>query len=429
LIGLTAFAALLIVGGNAAVVSAADTVAAPENEAAATTSPPPADQSPFGEKYYPAIAPTRRRPLMSLLDQHGLADGLEDARINLFGHVEASFEYNFVDPAGDFNAGRVFDFKQHADLLFNQLDLAAERIVMPNRDEWDVGGRVEMLYGSDARFLHAHGLGDNQDLFDGPENQFDLLQAYVDIAVPWGSGLRIRAGKFLFFKQVDPNASVFYSHSYTFGAALPFTLTGVSGLYNLSDDWSLEAGSSRAWGQALEDNNGMIDFFGRARHTLSYRTRSAFMLITGPELDDKKGDWRTAVDFVITHKATDDLTFLGDFVFGWQPDAPEPTVSGGTTTATWYGAAGYAVFRVDDRYSLGARAEWYRDSGGFTTGVDQNLFELTGGVTITPFPRNEVGQNLKVRPELRWDYSTEDYFDGLSKHSQVTFALDVIFNF
>ena len=426
---LTTFAGAIlgVVVASGVVAEAADQQAGPEDTSTATSAPPPADQSPFGEKYYPAIAPARRRPLMSALDRGGYANTLEEARINLFGHAEGSYQFNFTDPAGGFNVGRTFDFDQDNDFLLNQIDLAAERATVVNGDEWDLGGRVEILYGSDAQFLHANGLGSNQDLFDGPKNQFDLLQAYADVAVPVGTGLRLRVGKFLFFKQTDPNASVFYTHSYTFGAALPFTLTGVSGLYNLSDDWNLELGISRGWDQALEDNNGHIDFFGRARHTLSDRTSYAIMAIVGPEEAGEHGDWRTVFDFVITHKLNEKLTLLGDAVFGWQPDGSAP--NGTQVDATWYGLAGYAVYRYNEKCSLGGRAEWYRDSGGYTTGVDQNLFEVTGGVTFTPFPHDEIGSNLKVRPELRYDWSTEDYFDGLTSRDQFTFAVDVIFNF
>jgi hypothetical protein len=365
---------------------------------------------------------------MQLLDRNGLADALEDARINIFGYVQGSFEANFMDPAGDINAGRVFDFEQNSQFLFNQFDVAAERTVVADGDQWDVGGRVEILVGEDARFLHANGLGDSQDFFNGPDVQFDLLQAYADIAVPVGTGLRVRVGKFLFFKQIDPNASVFYTHSFTFGGALPYTLTGASALYNINDKWSVEAGINRGWDQALTDNNGMISLHGRVRHTVNDRTSYALMAIIGPENDDNK-TWGGQFDFVISHKASDQLTLLGDVIFGFQPDATKFTAGGGTTDATWYGAAGYAVYRLNDYYSLGGRAEWYRDSGGFTTGISQNLFEITGGVTITPFPHDAIGSNLKVRPELRWDYSTQDYFDALTEQNQVTFAVDVIFNF
>ena len=125
------------------------------------------------------------------------------------------------------------------------------------------------MYGTDATFIHSNGLVDNRNFFTGPGNQFDLTQAYVDVAVPVGDGLRIRAGKFVYFKQLDPNASVFYSHSFTFGAALPFTLTGIYGTYQFGDQLTVDAGISRGWDQATRDNNGAIDAFGRVKYTFN----------------------------------------------------------------------------------------------------------------------------------------------------------------
>jgi Putative beta-barrel porin-2, OmpL-like. bbp2 len=75
------------------------------------------------------------------------------------------------------------------------------------------------------------------------------------------------------------------------------------------------------------------------------------------------------------------------------------------------------------------RLEVYRDEDAYTTAVAQTLYEATVGVTITPFPNDPYGQFFKIRPELRYDYSTENFFDGFSKHYQVTAAVDAIFNF
>ena len=393
------------------------------------SSPPPSQRSPFGEKYYPAAPQEQRRPLMMLLERGGLSDFFDDARIRLFGHVEAGVTFNPDDPAQDINLGRVFDAEANQ-LVFNQLDFNVERTVNLSGSEWDFGGRVELLYGGDARFLHSNGMFDEDDFFDGPENQFDIPQLYADVNLPVGNGLRIRAGKFLFFKQIDPNASVFYSHSYTFGGALPFTLTGVSGYYEFNKQWSAEAGVNRGWGQSIEDNNDMVSFHGRVRYSPSDRTSFAVLFITGPELDDNESDYRTAVDIVASHRVSEKLTLMADLVYGTQAGAPVGFV-GETDTADWYGAAGYAVYEIDDRFSLAGRLEWFRDDEGFgpVTAVSQDLFEATLGVTITPMPNHEVGRNLKVRPEVRYDWSTEDFFDGLTSDNQFTAAVDVIFNY
>ncbi len=364
-------------------------------------------------------APAPRAPLMSLLDRVGVGSYLDSARINVYGHIEGGYTYNFNNPALHLNLGRVFDIDDNRPQV-NQLDLNIERTVDLTQHQFDVGGRVELLYGTDARFLHANGMFDHQG---NNEYQFDIPQVYLDLAIPVGEGLRLRAGKFLFFKQIDPNASVFFSHSYTFGAALPFTLTGVTALYNFGDQWSVEGGISRGWGQSLKDNNGAIDGLVRVRYTPRERTTFTIAAITGPEDDRDNSHYRTAVDFTISHQLTDQTTLLLDSVLG-----TDAAGSGGGN-ANWYGVAGYAVYRLNSYLSLGGRLEWYRDEEGFTTSVAQSLYEATLGVTVTPFPDDTVGANLKIRPEVRYDYSSGRFFDGLTRHDQTTFALDAIFNF
>src|SRR5689334_7956396 len=53
-------------------------------------------------------APAPRKPLMSLLDSAGVGSKLDDAGINVFGFAQGSYEYNFSNPIGRKQAGRVF---------------------------------------------------------------------------------------------------------------------------------------------------------------------------------------------------------------------------------------------------------------------------------------------------------------------------------
>ncbi len=376
--------------------------------------------------------PAARRPLMSALDNVGAAKTLDDLRIDVYGHIEGSYTYNTDSPASEFNVGRVFDF-EHDQALLNQLDLNFERRVDLDSSDIDVGGRVELLYGSDSRFIHANGMFDDDDFFDGPDLQFDIPQVYADVAIPVGTGLRVRAGKFLFFKQIDPNASVFYSHSYTFGAALPFTLTGITGYYEFSDRFSFETGVVRGWDDALEDDNDTVSFIGRGRYRASDQLTLSLAGITGPEQADDNNDYRTAVNFVASYQVSSQLTLLLDSIYGYESNSPIEGAS------DWYGVAVYGIYKFNDYVSAAARAEYYRDDEGFTTGVagakpflgysSQSLYELTAGVTVTPFANDEIGRNFKIRPEVRYDYSDEDYFDGFTEDSQLTLAVDAIFNF
>ena len=382
-----------------------------------------------------------RRPLMSLLDRVGVGEALDNARLDLYGHVEGSYTYNADDPSPPFNVGRVFDF-EHDEPTLNQINLNIERRLNLTGDQFDVGGRIDMLYGGDSRFIHANGLfdnydpqepGDTEDITDGPENQFDLVQAYVDFGIPVGNGLRVRAGKFLFFKQIDPNASVFYSHSYTFGAALPFTLTGITGYYDMTDSTSIEVGVVRGWDDALEDDNDRESFVARYRNRISDEFNISLAAITGPEQVDDDAHWRTVVNFVASYQVTSNFTLLLDSIYGYQAGAP------GEGASDWYGAAVYGIYKINDYVSAAGRVEYYRDDEGYTTGIagagpalgfsSQSLYEVTAGLTITPFAGDELGQNLKIRPEVRYDYSSEDFFDGFTEDDQLTFAIDAIFNF
>jgi hypothetical protein len=381
-----------------------------------------------------------RRPLMWGLDQIGVADALDNARIDFYGHVEGSYTRNADNPESGFNVGRVFDFEDDEPTL-NQVDLNVERVVNVSGDQFDIGGRMEWLYGADSRFIHSTGLfdnydpegGDTLDITDGPENQWDLVQLYADVNLPFGNGVRVRAGKFLFFKQIDPNASVFYSHSFTFGAALPFTLTGVTVYYPFSDAMSLELGVVRGWDDALEDDNGSPSYVGRLRYRASDQLNLSFGAITGPEQVDDNHDFRTAANFVASYQVSSQLTFLLDSIYGYESnDALEGA-------SDWYGAAVYGIYKFNDYISAAARLEYYRDDEGFTTGIggagpalgysSQSLYEATVGVTITPLAMDEIGRNLKIRPEVRYDLSSEDYFDAFTEDDQLTFAVDAIFNF
>lgn len=159
----------------------AEPAATPDNSSARDTEP--LTQQPI-LPLMPAAAGTARTPIMGLLDKAGLAGPLDDAHIRVYGHIEGSYTYNFNNPARDINAGRVFDV-EHADPTLNQLDLNIERQVDLTKGQFDIGGRVEWMWGGDARFIHGNGLLDNHDndpaadVNGGPDNQFEDRKSVV----------------------------------------------------------------------------------------------------------------------------------------------------------------------------------------------------------------------------------------------------------
>ena len=129
--------------------------------------------------------------MMAELEKVGVGKPLEDDGINITGFVEGGWTYNFDTPANHTNVGRVFDFEDQ-DKQLDQVDLQISKAVDATKNKFDIGFMVEWMYGSDARLIHSNGLNfygprnANVGLQDGPNEQFDLVQANVQLAIPVG---------------------------------------------------------------------------------------------------------------------------------------------------------------------------------------------------------------------------------------------------
>ncbi|MBI5365575.1 MAG: porin [Planctomycetes bacterium] len=381
--------------------------------------PPP---TPVAAPAPAAPAAPERTPLMAGLHAAGLAAPLEAVGIRLFGYVEGSYTANFDDPDSRTSFGRVFDF-EHDHPLFNQLNFTIERTLDPAR--FDVGGRLEWIYGADAGFLHSSGLFTWYDGLRHPETQWDPLQAYLDVNLPVGRGLTLRAGKFVALQgheTIPPVTNALYSHSYLFGFAIPFTHTGATLKYSVCDPFTVTAGIVRGWEQTLRDNNdaptGILHFAYAAGPWSAYLCGCL-----GPEQLDNEDSLRGVGDLIVSFAAGDGLTLAVNADYGAEEEVGEVAV------AEWYGTALTATWAADPHAALTARLEWFRDADGTRLGVSGDFYEMTCGVGVTPFPDDPIAKNLLFRPELRVDWSNESVFNDGAETDQLTFAADLIFKF
>jgi hypothetical protein len=333
----------------------------------------------------------------------------------------------------------VFDF-EHEDPTLNQIAIVVERTVDDalKAKQWDVGARVEWIWGGDSRVIHSLGLFDYNGVGDGPDNQFDLTQAYVDIAVPIGNGLRVRAGKFVTTagaEVIDPTGNALYSHSYLFGYAIPFTHTGVLGTYQVNDAWTVTAGITRGWDTSLKDNNGTVDFLGAATWTIDPKNSLAITVITGPDQPGDNDNWRSLIDATWSYAAADNMKFTvnGDYAF-----ERNSVATATRRDVQWFGVAGYVSVGLDraldknPMFTLNARVEYFNDHDGVRlTGAvgGAEVYEATLGVAIKPWNDNKYGQYLTIRPEVRYDYANKGFFDAGTEHYQVTAAVDAVYSF
>jgi hypothetical protein len=419
-----------------------------------TPPPPPPDQpmqpaeSPPPEN--PAETPATPTPtaapegaIMQGLDAIGIGKPMKDLNLSVYGYVDAGYFYDFTvthnltpprSPSGDM-IGFVGPYKNQFDL--DQVDLGIERTIDPMKGNFDIGFKIEGNYGRDDYFTHSTGVLDQSNkaalttgVGSGPDDQLDIPQAYVTLAVPI-EGLSFKAGKFssiLGTEQVNPTENLFYTHSYTFTFGAPYTMTGALASYQVNDttgggQWTFLAGATCGWDQTLYDYNDPDGIF-QISHTNGPLSWTVNLLI-GPEGEVPYGpedyaDWWFVPEAIASYKISDQLTITGDLLYG---DA--------THLAQWLGLAGYVHYSFDKYIAANVRGEFYYDQNGVTTGVggpDVDYFEVTLGLGLTPLPDSSLFQSLTIRPEVRGDFATQSVLD-FSKRTQLTAAVDVYWKF
>lgn len=364
-----------------------------------------------------------RTPLMELLK----ATPLEKAGISVTGRVEGGFTYGANSPLDNTLTGRVFD-SEHEDLTLNQAAIVIGRTV--DTSKFDVGGKMEWIYGADARFIHSLGLFDHLT-GDGPENQWDLNQLYVDVS--FGGGWSARVGKFVAlhgYETIDPTGNPLYSHSFLFDYAIPFTHTGVLVSHVVSPNLDYTFGVTRGWDTSLEDDNGTVDFLGQIHWKNEAGDTEAYLnVVTGADQPGDNDNWRTVVDLIVKRQLSKQLTLVINADYGYEANSAA-TAEG--SDAQWYGAAVYAINQVSPMLAVVARGEYFYDGDGARlTGAvgGTGLYEATLGLNITPFPNDAIGKGLVIRPEIRADYSDKRFYDGGTDRFQLTAAIDAVFRF
>jgi hypothetical protein len=209
--------------------------------------------------------------------------------------------------------------------------------------------------------------------------------------------------------------------------------------YKLSEQWSILGGFNRGWMQ-FEDNNDYLDFMGGVRwNSSNQRTSIAYSVDVGPQ-DDAGVQQRFVSSLVLKQQMTERLQYVFQNDYGYQ----EHTLANGRG-ADWYGINQYLLYKLNDRWSLNMRAEWFRDDDGVRvggapdaagirmsdlSGFAGNFYELTLGVNWRP------NANITLRPEVRWDsydgarnIAGQLPFNNGNSSSQFLVATDLILTF
>ncbi len=332
---------------------------------------------------------------------------LQQYGITLGGWLEQGITFNGEAPRNRFN-GPVACNDRDGEYQLNQLWLFLNRPINTEGCGWDLGGRIDLIYGTDFRYGVCRGL---EDRINSLEQYYGLVlpQAYGEIGI---NNLSIKIGHFagiLSYEQVPSIANFFYSHSYTMCYSDPILVTGALATYKLSDNWALLGGFHRGW-MMWEDNNDDLDFMGGLNWTSSDQKSSLTFCVDNGAQDDAGERNRFLYTLIARRQISEKFLYVLQHDLGVEDDGAPVTGE----DAQWYSLVQYFIYTLNPCWSAGLRFEWFRDQDGARVAGIGNLatghgwdglpgfagdfYELSLGLNWRPTP------NLVFRPEVRWDW-------------------------
>lgn len=364
----------------------------------------------------------------------------QDGLFRFRGWVDSGILGNTSAPPSHFNGP--YNAVQRDDGQFNQAYLIMDR-ALASDGSFSVGGRFDLLYGSDYVLAQSIGLERTQagspHWNSDPNIGLAMPQAYGEFGT---NNLSAKVGHFytiVGYEGVQASSNFFYSHAYSYQFAGPFTHWGALGSGKWSDNWQWQAGGVNGWNN-LDSSTNNVAFLGMLKYTSdSADWWSSFAVISGDEQNNPANlptvtngvANRTRYSFIVSRQIGSRIEYVFHQWAGVQQTG-EP----GGGAAKWYGLDQYLYYRVNDRWRLGTRVEWFRDEDGTRVGLTEsnnpNQAPLPGSYGSWTVGANWSPQtNVVVRPELRWDSyaGPAKPFDDGRKTSQLLLGLDAIVQF
>jgi len=358
--------------------------------------------------------------------------------IGIRGWIDQGITVNSDSPANRFNGPVTFNDRSN-EYQLNQLYLIAEKVTQTEGQGFDLGGRVDFLYGTDRRFTLASGLDDDwadSERFYGPA----LPQLYADFAL---NDWIVRVGHFyspIGYEVVPAIDNFFYSHTYSHQYGEPFTFTGMMAQWQFNDRLSLSAGFHRGWDQWEDNNNKLGLLAGATWADEEMGTSLGFGITVSNEQVDLPSTL-TMYSIVLNQRLGERWRYVLQHDGGYESNV----VGGqGDAAARWYGVVNYLLFDLNPRWSFGLRYEWFADNAGarvrspgyphrFDFQPDPLFPAYWNGISLGAHWKPHT--NVLLRLETRWDWvdpigsSDVQPFDDYTQRRQFLFGADVIVQF
>ena len=335
-------------------------------------------------------------------------------RISAGGWLQSGYQSDLQGfGLGTYERSNFNSYPEH--LQLQQGWLFAERAIDASCG-FDIGGRVDFLYGTDAQdvqaFGNSGGTGYDNSWDNGQHYGSALPQLYMEIGY---GDLSVKVGHMftdIGYESVAATNNFFSSHSFAFNIAqLSYTATGVVATYAGLDNVTLTGGWIEGINTGFEDNGDA--FFGGVALDLTDRLDVSYNVIGGTLNAVDYNDRSYIHSVVAAYDVRCDLQYV------MQTSLTE--VSGDSDSSA-VGISNYLIKTVSDCMSVGARFEWLScDNIALAPSEKLDLYELTLGMNYRRCA------NLVFRPELRWDWIEGGSGGGIT--NQFSYATSAIMTF
>ena len=358
---------------------------------------------------------------------------LEERGITLGGWIDQGYTYNASNPADRYNGPVTFNDRSD-DYQMNQLDVFLEREVDGSDSGLEIGGRVDVLFGTDARFTEAVGWETNWDM---NERFYRLSIPQMYAAFGWRDWT-VQMGHYyttIGYESVPAVNNFFYSHSYSMQYGEPFTHTGMQAFRKINSQLKVNIGFNRGWDQfnGIYDCNRLSVLTGANWVSQNGRLKFDFALTAGPQAPDNS---TVMYSMVGTYLPCGWLEYVVQHDYGQSTGGNLYNVR----FAEWYSLNQYVFITLNEKWKIGTRIECFCDKQGVRVhGLGQ------GNLATGPYPGDfwemtlglnwEPRRNIRIRPEARWDWysatgpTVNKPFDSGDSNQQFLLGVDAIVQF
>jgi hypothetical protein len=312
-----------------------------------------------------------------------LSEVLDASGITATGYIDATYSY------GNHSAELLPDDTSAVNTFaLNQAALTISKLPSSG-----FGALVNIVDGTEAGTgLYAPSYSYAGNVNSG--SHFDVLQAYVQYAT---GKVTVMAGKFTTLAGAEvaaPNGDVNVTRSLLFWYSEPINHTGVRVVYAPSSMASFTIGANNGWNTETSTGSGKTLELGFMLAPSKAFTLNGAAYYGDVDVASGLGK-KTLVDLVGTWTVSPSLTVVANV--DW--DKQEITGAGGSFT--WWAAAGYVNYAINDTWRTSLRAEYLDDQDGALNGTKQKLKEGTLTLGYSP------SKNYEFRIEGRYDTSDQ----------------------